>query len=126
MARQDYFTHFELSQSKGGRNTGDPREKPLDHPQAELGSFRMWPGQGPNPQRWDDERFNYSATGAAAKTMKHGYFMYRVKVKQSVKFHRRLCISGVYASVSLGPRQARLFISMNLIGYFPGKFPGIY
>ena len=36
MARQDYFTHFEPSQSVGGVKTGDPREKPPDHPQAEL------------------------------------------------------------------------------------------
>ena len=36
-ARQDYFTHFEPSQPLGGAKTGDPREKPPDHPQAELG-----------------------------------------------------------------------------------------
>ena len=36
-ACQDYFTHFEQSQSLGGVKTGDPREKPPDHPQAELG-----------------------------------------------------------------------------------------
>ena len=36
-ARQDYFTHFELSQSIGGAKMGHPREKPPDHPQAELG-----------------------------------------------------------------------------------------
>ena len=37
MACQDYFTHFELSQSsKGGAKRGGPREKPPDHPQAEL------------------------------------------------------------------------------------------
>ena len=36
MARQDYFTHFEPSQSKGWAKTGDPREKPPDHPQTEL------------------------------------------------------------------------------------------
>ena len=35
-ARRDYFTHFEPSQSLGGAKTGDPREKPLDHPQTEL------------------------------------------------------------------------------------------
>ena len=35
-ARQDYFTHFEPSQSVGGAKAGDPREKPPDHPQAEL------------------------------------------------------------------------------------------
>ena len=34
---QDYFTHFELSQSLGGAKMGDLREKPPDHPQAELG-----------------------------------------------------------------------------------------
>ena len=37
--------------------TGDPREKPPDHPQAELGLSHMWPELGSNPQRWDDERF---------------------------------------------------------------------
>ena len=37
MARQGYFTHFEPSKSEGGAKTGDPREKPPDHPQAELG-----------------------------------------------------------------------------------------
>ena len=42
-ARQDYFTHFEPSQSVGGAKTGDLREKPPDHPQAELGMSHMWP-----------------------------------------------------------------------------------
>ena len=39
MAHQDYFTQFEPSQSQagGGAKTEDPREKPPDHPQAELG-----------------------------------------------------------------------------------------
>ena len=37
--RQDYFTHFEPSQSLGGAKTGDPREKSPDHPQAELGKI---------------------------------------------------------------------------------------
>ena len=37
MACQDYFTHFELSQSLGGAKTGGPQGKPPDHPQAELG-----------------------------------------------------------------------------------------
>ena len=35
-AHQDYFTHFEPSQSVGEAKTGDPREKPPDHQQAEL------------------------------------------------------------------------------------------
>ena len=35
-AREDNFTHFETSQSVGGAKTGDPLEKPPDHPQAEL------------------------------------------------------------------------------------------
>ena len=55
-ARQYYFTHFEPSQSLGGAKTGDPREKPSDHPQAKLGLSHMWPKLGSNPQRWDDER----------------------------------------------------------------------
>ena len=41
--------------------TGDPWEKPSDHPQAELGLSHTWPELGSNPQRWD-ERFNHSAT----------------------------------------------------------------
>ena len=57
--------------------TGDPREKPPDHPQAELGLSHMWPELGSNPQRWDGERFrsikvsglNHSATGAAGWQM---------------------------------------------------------
>ena len=40
-ARQDYFTHFEPSQSIVWLKTGDPREKPPDHPQAELGLPHM-------------------------------------------------------------------------------------
>ena len=39
--RQDYFTHFEPSQSVGGAKTGEPREKLPDHPQAELDLFHM-------------------------------------------------------------------------------------
>ena len=34
-ASQDYFTHFEPSQSLGTEKTGDPREKTSDHQQAE-------------------------------------------------------------------------------------------
>ena len=45
-ARQDYFTHFEPSQSLGGAKTGDPREKPPGHPQAEFGLSHMWPERG--------------------------------------------------------------------------------
>ena len=33
----DYFTHVEPSQSVVGAKTGDPREKPPDHPLAVLG-----------------------------------------------------------------------------------------
>ena len=72
-ARQDYFTHFEPSQSLGRAKTEDPREKQHDHPQADLGFSHMWSELGSNPQRWDDERFralkisalNLSATGVA-------------------------------------------------------------
>ena len=35
-ARQDYFTHFETSQSVDGAKTGDPREKPPNHPKQNL------------------------------------------------------------------------------------------
>ena len=36
-ARQDYFTHFEPSQSLDGAKTEYPQEKIPDHPQAQLG-----------------------------------------------------------------------------------------
>ena len=36
-ARQDYFTHFEPSQSLDVAKTGDPQNKPPGHLQAELG-----------------------------------------------------------------------------------------
>ena len=49
-ACQDYFTHFEPSQSLGVAKTGDLREKPPDHPQAELSLSHMWPELGSNPQ----------------------------------------------------------------------------
>ena len=72
-ARQDYFTHFEPSQSVGGAKTGDRREKLLDHLEIELGFSHRWPELGSNPQRLDDEQFrelkisvlNHSATDAA-------------------------------------------------------------
>ena len=41
MACQDYFTHVEPSQLKGGAKTGDPLENTPDHPQAELGLSHM-------------------------------------------------------------------------------------
>ena len=41
-ARPDYFTNFEPSQLSGGAKKGDLREKPPDHPQAELGLSHMW------------------------------------------------------------------------------------
>ena len=49
-ARQDYFTHFEPSQSQGGAKAGHPREKPPDHLQTELDLSRIWPELGSNPQ----------------------------------------------------------------------------
>ena len=36
MTCQDYFTHFEPSQSLSGAKMGDPQEKPPDYPQADL------------------------------------------------------------------------------------------
>ena len=39
---QDYFAHFEPSQSWVRAKTGDPPEKPSDNPQAELGLSHMW------------------------------------------------------------------------------------
>ena len=72
-AHQDYFTHFQPSQSLGGAKKGDLREKQPDHPQAQLVLSHMWPKLGSNLQRWDDKRFralkisslNHSATCAA-------------------------------------------------------------
>ena len=50
-ASQDYFTHFEPSQ--GGAKTGDPREKPPDYPQAELGLSRVTRARlEPTAVRW--------------------------------------------------------------------------
>ena len=51
-ACQDYFIHFEPSQSLGGAKMGNPREKPPDHQQAELGlSQRL----GSDPQSHSSE-----------------------------------------------------------------------
>ena len=41
LACQDYFTHFEPSQSLGGEKMGDPQEKTPNHLQAELGLSHM-------------------------------------------------------------------------------------
>ena len=50
-ARQDCFTHFYPSQSLlGGAKMIDPREKPADHSQADLGVSHMRPELGFNPQ----------------------------------------------------------------------------
>ena len=48
MARQDYFTHFEPSQSIGGAKTGDHRKNKTNTwpPQAEHGLSYMWPELG--------------------------------------------------------------------------------
>ena len=40
-ARQEYFIHFEPSQSLDAAKTGDPHNKPHGHPQAELGFSHM-------------------------------------------------------------------------------------
>ena len=76
-AHQDYFTHFEPSQSLGGAKMGDPQEKLPDHLQAEFCLSFMWPDLGSNPQCWDEKWFtalkisslNYSAMGAASTNM---------------------------------------------------------
>ena len=44
-AHQDYFTHFEPSQSFGRAKTGDPREKTPDHTQANLASLTRDPSK---------------------------------------------------------------------------------
>ena len=62
--------------------TGDPRENPPDHLQAELGLSHMWPELCSNSQRWDDERFrslnvsglNHPATGAAGRQIAIFFF----------------------------------------------------
>ena len=41
-AREDNFTHFEPSQSKGGAKTGDPQEKPPDTRKQNLACL-TWP-----------------------------------------------------------------------------------
>ena len=51
LARQDYLTHFEPSQSLGGAKTGDRREKPSGRLQAELDLSHTLPMLGSNPQR---------------------------------------------------------------------------
>ena len=48
---QDYFSSYETGQSVGGAKTGEPREKHLTHPQAELGLSHMWPERGSNPHQ---------------------------------------------------------------------------
>ena len=53
---QDYFTHFQQSQSEGGAKTGDPWKNTPDHPQAELGLFRVTRARL-ELTVWDDERF---------------------------------------------------------------------
>ena len=47
---------FFPSQSLGVAKTGDPREKPPDHPQAEFGLSHMRPELSSNTQWWDHER----------------------------------------------------------------------
>ena len=52
-AHQNYFTHFEPSQSLGGAKTGGPREKLPDHLQAELGlSHETWARLESTAMRW--------------------------------------------------------------------------
>ena len=52
-AHQDYFAHFQLSQSQGGAKTGDPWEKPPYHPQADLGLSHMTQARlEPTAWRW--------------------------------------------------------------------------
>ena len=45
---QDYFSSYETGQSIGGAKTGEPREKHLAHPQAELDLSHIWPVRGSN------------------------------------------------------------------------------
>ena len=61
MANQDFFTHFDLSQSLGGAKMRDPWENTPDHPQAELGLSHMWPEVA---VRWSDlgRVLNFSIT----------------------------------------------------------------
>ena len=81
-ACQDYFTHFEPSQSIGGVKTGDPQEKQPDRQQAKLDLSNMWHERNSNPQWWDNEQFralmisglNHSAKRAANNAI---YFTFK-------------------------------------------------
>ena len=87
---QDYFTHFEPSQLLGGSKMGwDPREKPLDHPQAELGSSHMWPQLGSNLQRWEDEQSTVLKITTRPRGLLLSYFCFQfstgtILVKENV------------------------------------------
>ena len=50
---QDYFSSYlyETGQTGGGVKTGEPREKPPQHLQAELGLSQMRPEWGSNPHQ---------------------------------------------------------------------------
>ena len=56
-ACQDYFTHFEQSQSLGEAKMGDRRKKSNLTTHKQNLVCLMWPKLGSNPQRWDDKRF---------------------------------------------------------------------
>ena len=47
-----YFTYFAPRQLLGGVKTGDPLQKPPDHPQAEHGSSQTWARLQPSAVRW--------------------------------------------------------------------------
>ena len=88
---QDYFNHFEQSQSLGGEKMGDPREKTPDHPQAELGlSQVIWARL--NPQQWDDEQFR------ALKISRLNHLAYKWKCMNSftiLKIENKSCITQI-------------------------------
>ena len=68
MAQQDYFTHFEPSQTFDGAKTDAAEKNHLNTRKQNLAGLML----GSNPQRWDDKQFtalkisalNHSATRA--------------------------------------------------------------
>ena len=96
-ALQDYFTNFEPSQSLGGAKTGDPREKPYDHPQAELGLSHKWPERGSNP--------------AALTTRPRGRLLWERQVIMCLHYH----CSGVFVLSPVWDNGISPFLSYYLL-----------
>ena len=73
-ASQDYFTHFEPSQSLRWSKNGRSPRKNTWPPESRTWLVSLWPKKGLNPRWWDDKQFgvlkisvlNHSATGGAS------------------------------------------------------------